>query len=335
MSSTAQEVESKQNTINLFDIGVLVNLRIKMWTARKIITRADLIEVGFDPDKLPADICNLGRKMLVPKSEIQALTRIDQRARKSLERFSVPFGICNAHFIPIKMLITVEQQLMELQTEFFTRVDSFITRFDELKNKVKETHPEFWEKCLKHNYPSDPKALRERFQFDWYTFRIAGMGSIEETSVEEAIASQKIQTEREGELRQQMRNEVGVFVEGYVSTMRKETVEFCNLMTARINGTLLENEVETKKLTPRSISCFRKYVDRFRNMNIFGEKEIEKMLIDFKDTYLDSGVVPGDFGSARVKDSITSALSAIGDKAATEGESGSQFIGQLKRRVRI
>jgi len=66
---------------------------------------------------------------MVPKSELQALTQIEQRARKALERWSVPFGIANAHFVPSKMLPTVEQQIEGLKEEFFTRVDSFITRF--------------------------------------------------------------------------------------------------------------------------------------------------------------------------------------------------------------
>lgn len=321
------------DTINLFDVGALVNLRVKMWSARKMITRADLIKVGYDPDKLPVDICNLGRKLLVPKSEIQALTRIEQKARKSLERFSVPFGIANSHFVPIKMLQHIECQLEGLQKEFFKVVDSFITRFDDLKNKVKEDHPDFWEKCLKNHYPSNPQALRERFQFNWYTFKIAGMGSIEQTTVDDVIAHQKIRNERENELRCKMQSEVGEFVGEYVTSMRDETVRFCELMAARINGRPFGDEDSAKNLTPKSISCFRNYVDRFMQMNIFGDVEIEKMLSEFRDTFLGSGVAPQDFENATVKTSISKALEAIHEKAAAEGRSGSQFIGELKRKV--
>lgn len=324
---------TEQDTINLFDVGCLVNLNVRMWSARKMITRSDLVRVGYDPDQLPAAICNLGRKILVPKSELQNLTQIEQRARKSLERWSVPFGIANAHFVPIKMLPTVEQQINELKEEFFKRVDSFIARFDELKETIQNSHPEFWDKCLKNHYPSDPKALRERFQFDWYTFRIAGIGSIEETNVDEVVARQKVQDEKGDELRRKMQDEVGEFVEDYVSSMRTEVVRFCELMTARISGNPYGDETDAKMLTPKSISCFRKYVDRFKQMNIFGDQQIEKMLSDFRDTFLDSGVSPKDFESATIKGSVTKSLEAIRNKAAAEGESGSQFIGELKRRI--
>jgi hypothetical protein len=233
------------------------------------------------------------------------------------------------------MLPTVEQQIKELKSEFFETVDSFITRFDDLIVKVKEAHPDFWEKCLKNHYPSDPKALRSRYQFNFYTFKIAGIGSIEETSVEEIISKQKVQDERTSELRTQMQAEVGEFVGDYVVSMRNETIRFCDLMTARITGRPFGDETDAKTLTPKSLSCFRNYLDRFRSMNIFGDNEIEKMLSEFRDTFLESGVSTQDFESATIQTSISSALEAIRNKAAAEGESGSKFIGELKRKITL
>lgn len=332
-TTTVQEPKTKQDTINLFEVGCLVNLRIRSWSGRKMLTRSDMVRMGYNPDKLPEDIVNLGRKLMVPKTEIQALINIEQQARKSLEKWSVPFGICSAHFVPATMLPTVEQQIKDIREEFFKRVDSFVSRFDELKQKIKETHPEFWDKCLKGHYPHNPKELRKRFQFDFYTFRIAGMGSIEETSVEEVIARQKVQTEREKELRLQMHTEVGKFVEEYVLSMRNETVRFCDFMTARINGNPYGDEDSSKKLTAKSLSSFRKYVDRFHKMNIFEDRDVEKMLSEFKDTFLNSGSAPQDFESTTIKDSVSKALEAIRIKAAAEGESCSRFIGELKRKV--
>lgn len=332
-TTTIQQPESKQDTINLFDIGVLVNLKVRMWGARKTITRADLVKVGYNPDQLPDEICNLGRKLLVPRSELQALTQIEQQARKALERWSVPFGIANSHFVPAKMLPVVDQQIEALKEEFFKRVDSFIYRFDDLVEKVKKAHPDFWEKCLKGNYPTNPKALRKRFHFDWYTFKIAGISYIEETTVEDIISDQIIRNERENVLRNKMQAEVGEFVGEYVTSMRNETVRFCELMTARISGKPFGDEDNAKKLTPKSISCFRNYVDRFRSMNIFGDSEIEKMLSEFRKTFLDSGVSPKDFESTTVKESVTRTLASIRSKAAAEGNNTLGFINELKRKV--
>ena len=330
---TTMVPQTDKDTINLFDVGCLVNLKIKTWSGRKMLTRADLVRVGYDPDNLPEDIVNLGRKLLVPKEELHHLTQIEQLARKALYRWSTPFGISNSHFVPAKMLPTVEAQVKDLKEEFFKRVDSFIVRFADLKQKVQDSHPEFWDKCLKGHYPADPQALRRYFQFDWYTFKIAGMGSIEETTVEDMVAHQKAMDGKEQEMRRQMKEEVGTFVGEYVGAMRGEVVRFCELLTARIDGKAFGDELEPKKLTAKSLSCFANHVDKFRNMNVFGDDQIENMLVDFKRNFLTEGTNASDFESNTVKHSVTTALSKIREQARIEGESGSKFVGELKRRV--
>jgi hypothetical protein len=68
-------------------------------------------------------------------------------------------------------------------------------------------------------------------------------------------------------------------------------------------------------------------------MNIFGDNEIEKMLSEFRNTFLDSGTSPSDFESATVKNSVSKALQTLREKAAIEGESCSKFLGELRRKV--
>jgi len=333
MTTVSLEPQQKNDTISLFKVGSLVNLRIRSWSGRKMLTRSDMVTLGYNPDKLPQDIVNLGRKLMVPKHELQAINQVEQRGRKALERWSVPFGIASAHFIPRKMLPTVDATLKDLKDEFFTKVDSFISRFDELVSSVKNTHPEFWEKCLKHSYPANPKLLREKFQFDWFTFKIAGLDAIQETSIDDEIARETVIDEKTKELKTQMQKEVGKFVGEYVSAMRNETIRFCDLMTARILGKPFANEDDVKNLTPKSISSFKKYVDRFKSMNIFGDSEIEKMLSEFKNSFLGDNVSPKDFDSINIKDSVTKSLEAIRNKAASEGDDVSGFIGELKRKI--
>ncbi|KKL98618.1 hypothetical protein LCGC14_1822640, partial [marine sediment metagenome] len=173
MSSTASQ--ETHDTIQLFSIGCLINLGIGTWSGQKMCSAADYRKIGLDPDKLPNGIVNLGRKLLVPKTELQIITKIEQRARSYLSNWSVPFKAVNSHFIPTNILPSIEAHLKELQEEFFERVDSFVSRFDDMKKAVKERYGDFWNKCLKTHYPSNPASLREKFKFDWFTFEIAGM----------------------------------------------------------------------------------------------------------------------------------------------------------------
>ena len=314
MSNTAV-VEKPTQTIQLFSVGCLINLGIGTWSGKKMCTAADYKSVGLDSNKLPTDIVNLGRKLLVEKNELQVMTKIEQRARSYLANWSVPFRAVNSHFIPTSILPSVEAHLKELQEEFFKCVDSFVSRFGDMKKTIQQSHGEFWDKCLKTHYPSNPALLREKFKFDWCTFEI------KEAS--------------EDRSRQKMQEQVGSFVEQYVDAMRAETIEFCGLMTARVNGQTYKDEEKPKELTPRSLAMFKKYINRFRQMNIFGDQEIEKVLTEFNSQFMDVGTVPSDLDSATIKKGVTETLEAIRKKAASQGEEGSKFINSLKRKVVI
>lgn len=329
---------SEQN-INLFDVGCLLNLSIGTWSGRKMLTDVDMANVGIDTKNLPRDIVNYGRKLLVPKEELKKMTQIEQRARSYLDKWSVPFGAVNAHFVPGKMLETVDETLKGLQTEFFGAVDSFVKRFDDMKdtvkNKICKDHPEFWVRCLRNHYPNEPEILRSKFHFSWTTYQVKSLGDIDEASLEDLVGDDKAKQEKILARKNALQVQAETFAEEYVSVMRRETVKFCELMKARVNGKPYEDEEAPKKLTPRSISYFRKYVDRFRNMNIFGDQEIEKMLHDFRDKFLSEGITPSDLDHDNVKNSITEALTEIRKVASLEGETTSKLIGQLKRKVVI
>ena len=310
--------------IKLFDLGCLINLKIGMWSARRMVSRADLVSVGLNPDALPKELVNYGRKLLVNRNEIQAISRVEQRARSYLSKFSMAFDAVNCFFVPNKLIPDVDHNLKCFKKDFFDVVDSFIVRFNTLKEEVKQAHPEFFDKCLKHFYPPTPESLRSKFHFDWHLFTINNISSLEQTSSEE------IQLKRE-----KLQQEVNTFAENYVQTMRKEVIDFCTLMECRVNGKPYENEVEAKQLTGRSLSFFRKYISKFRNMNIFGDNEIEKMLTEFQNQYLDLGTTSKSFDSAAMKTAVSLSLSSIRKQASLEEGEGSQFINSLKRKVII
>jgi hypothetical protein len=335
VAPTANEAASNGH-INLFDLGYLAALAIGSWSGRKMITLRDLRKLGFDPDKLPPAITNPGRKLLVPKEELLIIARIEQRARTLLDQWSVPFGLANAHFVPLNVLPEVEEQLKLLQAEFFDAVESFIARFDAMKQAVNDAYPEFWEQCLKDYYPPDPSVLRERFKFRWFFFKVTGAGlTAEGVTVEEALSGDRVAKEREQEMRARMQAEVAGFVEEYVSAMRAETVRFCDLLSARINGTPFEDEPAPKQLTARSLKYFRRHVDRFRQFNIFGDDEIEQMLAEFRREFMNGDETPKAFQGDGVKHAVTEALAKIRAKAANDSEQTSQFVNRLKRKVVI
>ena len=265
--------------INLFDLGCLVQVSVGMWSARKMLTKADLQKVGVDPRGVPDDICNLGRKLLVPKEEIAKFT--SHRAAGPL--------------VPGQVVVPVRHRLGVLRARpprcpmsrsawrlsnhsTLQAVDSFIGRFEQMKEVIQARHPEFWSRCLRPHYPRDAASLRERFYFKYFVFKVAGLGETQEMIGRGGDGHARGRSGTDPLLKEQMAHEVGEFVEQAVGTLRQETVRFCDLVMARVNGTPLEGEDEPKKLTGRSLVCFKKYVEWFQQMNLFGDDQIETML---------------------------------------------------------
>ena len=309
-----------EQTTKLFDLGSLVNLRVGSWSGRRMLTETDLRSMGIDPLNLPADLVNLGRKLLVPKSSLQRITKIEARGRFVLSKYSVPFGAIQAYFVPIKLLPTVLAQLQTLRDDFELEVDSFIERFGEAREEIKIKHSEFYEKCLSSSYPLDPKTLRKKYYFKWTVFKIDGISSITSLSDTDAI-----------QLKKEMENTTKEFVGEYVETMRSKTIDFCNLVAARVKGEPLEGEEKAKKVTPRSIAMFRKAIANFQNMNIFNDDKVESLLQDLGKKFLGSTKTPSDFESSDMKTSLLAALDSI--KSEATKDSGSQFISAAKRKI--
>jgi hypothetical protein len=321
--------------INLFDLGCLVQVSVGMWSARKMLTKADLKKVGVDPRGVPDDLCNLGRKILVPKEEVAKFTSIEQQARSFLSRWAFQFGIGSAYFVPATALPDVQERLEDLKSQYAQAVDSFLGRFEQMKEVIQARHPEFWSRCLRPHYPRDAASLRERFYFKYFVFKVAGLGETQEMSVEEAMTTHAAVQERTRLLKEQMSHEVGEFVEQAVGTLRSETVRFCDLVVARVNGTALEGEEEPKKLTGRSLICFKRYVEWFQQMNLFGDDQIESMLADFRSTYLDPFSSPANLQTPVMQQQITERMAEIRKLAAAESGEMSPFIRMAKRRIQL
>ena len=263
-----------------------------------------------------------GRKLMVPKTSIQRITKLEAKARFYLAKYSVPFGSVQAFFVPIKLLPTVLAQLQTLKDDFEKEVDYFIERFGESKEEVRTKHPEFWKKCLESTYPLDPKNLRSKFHFQWTVFQIGGISSITSMSDTDAVL-----------LKDELEKTTKDFVGEYVETMRHKTMEFCDLVAARVNREPLDGEKEAKRITPRSLAMFRKSVETFKTMNIFGDNKIESLLHGLGEKFLGSTVTPSDLEASSMKTSLVSALDAIKKEISTDNDS--EFISGAKRRITL
>jgi len=315
-------MESNES-IKLFDKGVLLNLRVSMWSGKQKFTRGDMLVMGVDDSPIPEDVVSYGRKLLVSKEELQAFTRIQSNARNYINQFSSNFGISNTHFICLPFIENVEERLQELKEDFEKTVDSFVERFESIKIEMKNKHPEFWEKCLKRFYPETKEQLKDKFDFSWNLFKIDESSSLKSINMKTAQL-----------MKQQMKTKINDFVEQYINEMRKDTADFCDLINSRINGTLYKDEEKPRKLTKKTLQKFIQKVEYFKTMNIFNDPKIKDMLDKVSSFNISSLTTKEEIlDDYAVKTSMSNVFSSIKENIQKQDELTSSFIDGVKRKI--
>ncbi|MBT7915532.1 hypothetical protein HN588_16680, partial [Candidatus Bathyarchaeota archaeon] len=94
--------------------GVLVNVSVRYWRARKKLNAEDL---GLSRDQVDDSLISLGHKRLVPKESMQRLALLEGRAHALIEQNTFPFLNGIAHYLPNTKLEEVTGKLKEIQDD--------------------------------------------------------------------------------------------------------------------------------------------------------------------------------------------------------------------------
>ena len=103
--------------------GVLINVSVRYWRARKKLTPEDL---GLARDDVSDRLISLGHKRLLPKEATAALSLVESRAHALIESHTFSFLNGLAHFLPNTKLQEVTDKLKELETEFWAAKAKFL-----------------------------------------------------------------------------------------------------------------------------------------------------------------------------------------------------------------
>ena len=115
--------------------GVIVDLKIKFWKARKKLT---LEELGIDPPTQEIrdayeELLKVGSKLLLPEATIRELASLERAARYHLETYAykTPFG----YFLPYSTYALWKEKNEECKRQFFAKRDEIILGKDEYGNR--------------------------------------------------------------------------------------------------------------------------------------------------------------------------------------------------------
>jgi hypothetical protein len=150
--------------IDILDQLVVVNLNVRIWSARRKLMPEDLGNADLPPE----DLASLGSKRICDPEELKFFTTLKARAVSLLERGGVRF--LNGWAIPAERMEAISNELSTVRDEFGIARDKFLLRYDQAVQEWIGKHPQ-WASIIAGSVVSE-EYVRSRMDFRWQIFRI-------------------------------------------------------------------------------------------------------------------------------------------------------------------
>jgi len=318
----------QENPISLFSKGVFVTIRKRGWSGRASNT---MDTVGLSQDE--ADrlaIMNVGTRALIDhnwwfstdlaekwmkgmrKSAVATdiFARIESASRATLSRYGHRFGALDAQFVPWKSLPDLLERLKQMQADYNHAADLLVARYEKLKMDWIASHDGLMESM----YPPRDQ-LRQRFSLDYSTFVVASPASLDENQ----LAASALRAEELTNMRHQLQNECKSFVNDYLRSFRGEVASFCQ-QVIEAHG----------EVSGHTLSAIRRKIDRFKEMNIFGDNSVVSQLDKLR-SHLES-LSGTDLKDVAVASRLSAACQEIRN-AATDEKMLAALCGRVQRQI--
>lgn len=296
--------------------GVLISVSVRYWRAHKKLRAED---IGLEPDKVSARLISLGHKRLLPKEATAALALVESRAHSLIEANTFPFLNGLAHFVPNAKLGEVTGKLKELETEFWSAKNQFVSQYGKLRDAALvewrkmasdlSNDPTRVVAAIEAAFPPSPR-LERKFGFDTQLFQIAvperlGLDLLE-LGDQESLANARQQAAREASTK--IREQTQAFIADCVASLRGQTATLCAEMLHSIRTG--ETGVHQKTLN-RLI----RFVDQFKQMNFAGDAEMERQLEVVRRELLTRTAEEYRQGGSSARATLESGLAKLADTA--------------------
>ena len=321
-SSVRASGDVTRDVERLFQDGVLIDLNIGFWTARRRNTPEEL---GLKREELKDNVVGLGTKRLIPKKMQDEWLTVISSARYAIRKNAFLFPVGDAWFLPLAMLPKVEARLLELQAEFFKFKEVLAENFATIRRDMIKEDP-----TLEGQYPSKDAALG-MFYFTWSAFTVTlpkkvGKVIADREAVAERAAAQ-IEQERAAHAAQQryeaaLQRRIDEFLEDAVTTLRAKTAEICRDVAEQI--------VKGEVVTNRSLTRLRNYVEQFKAMNFVGDQEVEQRINTLLRTMGSHDAEA--FDNDRLRSELVGALNSV-QQAAAQVSDISDVTGTYRRKI--
>jgi hypothetical protein len=296
--------------------GLLVNVSVRYWRARKKLNPEDL---GLTTDQVNARLISLGHKKLLPTDCLKSLALIESRAHALVEENTFPFLNGVARYLPNERLTEVDARLNELGDQFRHEQREFLRQYPTYREDALRE----WETTAQE-LVDDPtrlvaviedafpraSAMDRHYGFQVSMFQVAVPEMPQADLVEAATQRDVIEARSKAarEARSRIEASCDEFVRESTAVLREQTAQLCRDMLATIEG--------TGSVHQKTLNRLVRFVDRFRQLNFMNDAEMEAQLESVRGEFLQRAA--GEYrDSASARRDLVQGLESLRDRASS------------------
>ena len=270
---------------NIFEMGCLIQLSSSAWGARRKIKTEQITDMAGANDWLSTH-----KKLIDPKA-LKPICKIVNAARGYLSGVSLPFPINGLVFVPKEMISRVDEELDRFKSDFGSKVEEFVSRYDELREVAVVYLGDLFNET---DYPVD---IRSKFSFAWRFIVLDvpnGNSGVLSPEVYEREKTKFVKTMEEAR-------------ELAIVSLREEFSGMVQRVTDRFtNG----NGTKSKIFKNGTINNFYQFFETFRERNIFRDSELAE-LVDQAEAILCGKTAEAIRSNDQLKDHIRGGMAEV------------------------
>ena len=238
---------------NIFEMGCLIQLSTSIWGARRKIKTGQITDMAGANEWLST------HKKLIDPCALKPIQKVANAARGYLSGMSLPFPINGMVFVPKEMISRVDKELCRFESEFNSKIEDFVSRYDELREVAVVYLGDLFNET---DYPVD---IRSKFSFAWRFIVLDvpnGNAGVLSPEVYEREKTKFVQTMEEAR-------------ELAIMSLREEFSGMIKRVTERFtNG----HGTKSKVFKNGTINNFFEFFETFRERNIFRDSELAELV---------------------------------------------------------
>ena len=238
---------------NIFEMGCLIQLSTSIWGARRKIKTGQITDMAGANEWLST------HKKLIDPCALKPIQKVANAARGYLSGVSLPFPINGMLFVPKEMISRVDKELYRFKSEFDSKIEDFVSRYDELREVAVVYLGDLFNET---DYPVD---IRSKFSFAWRFIVLDvpnGKAGVLSPEVYEREKTKFVQTMEEAR-------------ELAIVSLREEFSSMIKRVTERFtNG----HGTKSKIFKNGTVNNFYEFFETFRERNIFRDSELAELV---------------------------------------------------------